>query len=57
MKSLLNDEATKQHFGAKWTNELDLGYDGEGSVSGSLIHTLSPIVLALTFILIHVLDF
>ena len=56
VQNLLNDEASKQRFGAKWTKELDL-VPGESHVSGSFIHSLSPIVLALAFILIHVLDF
>ena len=56
VQNLLNDEATKQHYGAKWTNELDL-VPGESHVSGSFIHSLSPIALAVAFILIHVLDF
>ena len=56
VQNLLNDEATKQHYGAKWTKELDL-VPGESHVSGSFVHSLSPIVLAFAFILIHVLDF
>lgn len=56
VQRLLNEESAKQHYGAKWTKELDLAF-GLDPLSSSLLHSLSPIALALAFILIHVMDF